>query len=239
MSRWISPRWWACFSASATARTISSATFSSKTLSLSSSSLIVVALDVLHDEVVVAVDLAGVDRVDDVVVRELGGDLGLALEPLDEFLVLGQGVEQDLDGDDPVDARLPGLVDDPHRALAELRDDLVAGDLELLGRLGPTSLSRRTDWLLVRTLASTMMSSRLLDGSSLLRGELGPVRPCRPRSPAAVARPRRRIDFSRFDSSRPESPRASLAGLGTLLSAGRGHEAVSLDRTLATRDGSA
>ena len=47
-----------------------------------------------------AVDLAGVDRVDDVVVRELGGDLGLALEPLDEFLVLGQGVEQDLDGDD-------------------------------------------------------------------------------------------------------------------------------------------
>ena len=61
--------------------------------------------DVFHDEVIVAVDLAGVDGVDHVIVRELGGDHGLALEPLDEFFVLGQRVEQDLDGDDPVDAK--------------------------------------------------------------------------------------------------------------------------------------
>ena len=36
-------------------------------------------------------------------------------------LFLASDVEQDLDGDDPVDAGLPGLEDDPHRALAELR----------------------------------------------------------------------------------------------------------------------
>ena len=81
------------------------------------------ALDELHDEVVVAGDLAGVDHADDVVVRELGGDLGLAAEPLDEFLVLRQGVEQHLHGDDAVDARLLGLVDEAHRALADSFED--------------------------------------------------------------------------------------------------------------------
>ncbi len=89
------------------------------------------AFHVLHHEVVVAVDHAGVDRVDDVVMRQLGGDHRFALESLDELFVLGEGIEQDLDRDDPVDARLLGLVDHPHRALAELLDHLVAGDLKL------------------------------------------------------------------------------------------------------------
>ena len=65
--------------------------------------------------------------------RELGGDLGLALESLDELLVLGQGIEQDLDGHHPVDADLLGLVDRPHRPLAQPVQDLVAGNLELAG----------------------------------------------------------------------------------------------------------
>ena len=87
-------------------------------------------LDVLHHEVVAAVGLAGVDDADDVVVRELGGDLGLAVEPLDELPIARRVVAQDLDGDDPVDADLAGLEDDPHRALADPAEDLVAGDLE-------------------------------------------------------------------------------------------------------------
>ena len=181
MSRWISPRWWACLSASATARTIRSASFSSKILFLSRSSLIVVALDVFHHEVVVAVDLAGVDRVDDVVVRELGGDLGLAVEPLDEFLVLGQGVEQDLDGDDPVDARLLGLVDDPHRALAELLEDLVAGDLELLGRLA--GLLEQADRLAPgQDLGLDHDLEQALGGRPSPWRRAWPGGPCRPRS---------------------------------------------------------
>ena len=182
--------------------------------------------DVLHHEVVVAVDLAGVDRVDDVVVRELGGDLGLALEPLDELLVLGQGVEQDLDGDDPVDADLLGLVDDPHRALAELLDDLVAGDLELARWPRPISCSSRIIWLRVRTLASTMISSRLLDDSlslaaSLVRCDLHAS------ISAAVASPRRRIDFSRFDFVEAGEPLRDPCP-GELLSTEVAMQAVSL-----------
>ena len=120
MSRWISPRECACLSASAIASDDPQGLFLVEGLVLVEEILDGGPFDILHDEVVVAVDLAGVDRVDDVVMRELGGDHRLALEPLDEFFVLGQGLEQDLDGDDPVDALLLGLVDDPHRALAEL-----------------------------------------------------------------------------------------------------------------------
>jgi hypothetical protein len=43
-----------------------------------------------------AVDVAGVDDPDDVVVRELGGDLGLLDEPPDELLVVDQVLQQDL-----------------------------------------------------------------------------------------------------------------------------------------------
>src|SRR5262249_24411118 len=40
----------------------------------------------------------------------------------------GGGVDH-LQGDDPAGADLPGLVDDPHAALAEDAEDLVAGNL--------------------------------------------------------------------------------------------------------------
>ncbi len=91
--------------------------------------------NVFHHEEVMAIHLAGIDRVDDIVVRELGGDLGLAVEPLDELFILGERIEQDLHGDDPIDARLPRLEHHPHRALAEPLDNRVAGDFKLLVRL--------------------------------------------------------------------------------------------------------
>ena len=48
------------------------------------------ALDVLHDEVVVAAGLADVDGLDDVGVVELGGGLAFLVEPLDELGILAE-----------------------------------------------------------------------------------------------------------------------------------------------------
>ena len=87
------------------------------------------ALDVLHDEVVVAARLADVDGLDDVGVVELAGGLAFLVEPLDVLRVLGETLGQDLDRDGAVEAELLGLVDDGHRAGAELAEDLVAGNL--------------------------------------------------------------------------------------------------------------
>ena len=50
------------------------------------------ALEVLHRDVVGAVDVAAVEDGDDVGVLEARGGLGLAAEPLDELAVLGEAV---------------------------------------------------------------------------------------------------------------------------------------------------
>ena len=198
-------------------------------------------LDVLHHEVVVAVDLAGVDRVDDVVVRELGGDLGLAVEPLDELLVLRQRVEQDLDGDDPVDARSawpcrrppstpcracrgsgsrgsrtcvlasPDLLEQPHR-LALGQDLGLDHDLE-------QALASRRPW-----------------------PRAWPGGPCTPRSPPAWPARGGGSTSRGSISSRLESPgvlRGSLsAGVAIcrLRSRSSGHEAVSVVVSETRRD---
>ncbi len=57
------------------------------------------ALDVLHDDVVGAVDRAPVVDVDDVGVVDAGRGLGFAAEALDELLVAGVALEQHLDRD--------------------------------------------------------------------------------------------------------------------------------------------
>lgn len=67
---------------------------------------------------------------DDVRVREDARALRLAHEAaaeLLELLVLGReaGAER-LEGHEPPDQRIPGEVDDPHRTLAKLLEDLVA-----------------------------------------------------------------------------------------------------------------
>jgi hypothetical protein len=56
------------------------------------------------------------------------GRLGFLDEPL---LPLGIGDplrRQDLDGDQAVQVGVPGLIDDPHAALAQLLEDLVVAD---------------------------------------------------------------------------------------------------------------
>ena len=223
-SRWIRPRACACFSASATASDDAEGFLLVERLVLVEVVLDRVSFDVLHDEEVVAVDLAGIDRIDDVIVRQPRGDLGLALEPLDEFLVLGQGIEQDLDGDDAVDAHLLGLVDHAHRALADLLDHLIAGDLELLRRSrrppggdGPSGSGEDLglDHDLQQALRDLLLLGRRSACACVLQASIS----------AAVARPRRMIDFSSCDSSRPGEPAWILAGCTALDRSG--HEAVS------------
>ncbi len=84
------------------------------------------AFDVLHDEVRMTIDLAGVDGRDQVRVRELCCELGLAHEPHAELGAAGQVCVEDLHGDDPVEAFLPGTVHVAHRSFLDCRDDLVA-----------------------------------------------------------------------------------------------------------------
>ena len=83
-------------------------------------------LEVLHRDVVGALGLAAVVDRDDVRVREPGGVLRLAAEALDELLVAGVPVVEDLDRDAPAELLVFGEIDVRHAARAELPDDQVA-----------------------------------------------------------------------------------------------------------------
>ena len=86
------------------------------------------AVHELQGEVRVAVRLADLEDLHDVLVLQRRDRLGLAPEPLP----LGRpGVrpgQDHLQRDGAVEGELPGLVDDAHPAAADLPDDLVAGD---------------------------------------------------------------------------------------------------------------
>ena len=128
-SRWIRPWAWACSRAWQTWMMISMRLLLAEDLAVGEIVGDGLALDVLHDEVVVAAGLADVDGLDDVGVVELAGGLAFLVEALDVLGVLAEALGQDLDRDDAVEAELLGLVDDGHRAGPELAEDLVAGDL--------------------------------------------------------------------------------------------------------------
>jgi hypothetical protein len=71
--------------------------------------------------------LADLMDLDDVRVVELGRRLGLAAEP-GQLRPAGAFLPEDqLEGDDTAEGRLPGAVDDAHAAAAQLPQDLVAG----------------------------------------------------------------------------------------------------------------
>src|SRR5262249_23064863 len=83
-------------------------------------------VQVLHRDVVGAFGLASVVDRDDVRVRQRSGVLRLATEPLDELLVAGVPVVQDLDRDAAAELLVLGEIDVRHPAGAELAHDLVA-----------------------------------------------------------------------------------------------------------------
>ena len=119
---------------------------------------------------------------------------------------------------------LLGLEDHPHRALAELLDHLVAGDLKLsIGLAGflhqPRHLAAGQDLGLDHDLQQALGKLVFLGGSCLrcdLQASIS----------AAVASPRRRIDFSSWDSSIADELLGSLPGRVALDRTG--HQAVSL-----------
>ena len=88
------------------------------------------AVDELLDEVGVVLGLAGVDGLDDVVVREFGGGPALLDEPAAGLGVARGLREEDLDGHDPVDRDLPALVHHRLAAAAHLLQQLDAGNLD-------------------------------------------------------------------------------------------------------------
>ena len=80
----------------------------------------VASADVFHGQEGQALVLADLEDLDDVGMEELGGGLGLDPQPR-PFPQPGVLAGQDhLDGDDPAQVRLPGLVDDPHATPADL-----------------------------------------------------------------------------------------------------------------------
>ena len=84
------------------------------------------ALDHLHRDVVRPLGLAAVVDGDDVRVREAGGRLRLAAEALDEEVVAGVALVEDLDRDAAPELLVLGEVDVGHPAGAELAQDPVA-----------------------------------------------------------------------------------------------------------------
>ena len=83
------------------------------------------ALHVLHDDVVRAVDLAPVVDGDQVLLVEARCGLGLAAEALDERRVAEVAREQDLDGDVPAEGEVLAQIHIGHAAAAELAHHAV------------------------------------------------------------------------------------------------------------------
>jgi hypothetical protein len=54
--------------------------------------------------------------------------LGFTVEPRQRLRIVGETLGQDFDGDDPVEARVAGLVDFAHAARTDEREDLVGAE---------------------------------------------------------------------------------------------------------------
>ena len=87
------------------------------------------AADQFHGDETHAVGLAQMIGLDDVRVDQVGDELGLADEILDEHLLAGEIGADDLDGDaldEIARAVLLGFIHNAHAALKNLADDFVA-----------------------------------------------------------------------------------------------------------------
>jgi hypothetical protein len=86
-------------------------------------------LDVFHDEEVVAVDFAGVERMDDVGMRQLGGGVDFAVESANGVRVAQPFLADELQGDNLAELPVARLEDLPHAAFAQpLQNDVGTQD---------------------------------------------------------------------------------------------------------------
>lgn len=88
-------------------------------------------IDVLHDEVIPARDLANIDDGDRVRVMKMRREARLIEEHRDELRLLGQVRVEDLDGEQPLEAASAGEpreIDGAHPPSGDLGDELVAAE---------------------------------------------------------------------------------------------------------------
>jgi hypothetical protein len=83
------------------------------------------AFEILHDEVISPVLVPDVEQRANMSMRQGGNRFGFALETR---LQLGISGGQNLDGDDPIQARVAGAIDFAHAARASQRDDFVRAE---------------------------------------------------------------------------------------------------------------
>jgi hypothetical protein len=86
------------------------------------------AVDEFSDQVLAAVELAGVVHGEDVRVIERRSRLRFALEPATSGRIRQQQLGEKLDGDRAIQLRVEAAVDLTHPAAAERRDDFVRPD---------------------------------------------------------------------------------------------------------------
>src|SRR2546423_211207 len=89
-------------------------------------------LDVFHRKEVGVADLVGVVGQDNVRMGELGGGLDLALEPANCLRAVEPFLANQLEGNDAMEPLMPGLEDLPHAAFAELFEEEVGTQEELV-----------------------------------------------------------------------------------------------------------
>ncbi len=92
------------------------------------------AVDPLHREIGTALQMADLVHLDDIDVLDAGGQLGFA-EEADSLRFGGKlAGENHLEGDQAVQATVPGLVNDAHAAASDFGEDLVIADPPRRGR---------------------------------------------------------------------------------------------------------
>jgi hypothetical protein len=124
------------------------------------------ALQVLHGDVIGAVDLAAVEDGDDVGVLEARSRLGLAAEALDELAVLGEAGVQHLERDLALQVRVVGQPDIGHPAGADLAQHPVAAVHH--GSLGHLSHASLPVWLGYSPLRMVSATSRKIGAATSL-----------------------------------------------------------------------
>ena len=88
----------------------------------------VLALDVIHREVILALLLAHFMNGDDVRMLQTGRSRGFGAKSLDGFLARKLPGQDHFDGHDPVQADLPGLIDHAHAAAGNFFQEFVVAE---------------------------------------------------------------------------------------------------------------
>ena len=96
----------------------------------------ILPFDILHDEIPDAALHAGVVGLHDIGVREPGGGFDFAAEPFDRGLVLGEGRREQLDRDQALHVPVLGLVNLPHAASADFRQEHIVANYQRRVRTG-------------------------------------------------------------------------------------------------------